>query len=757
MAAHRQLLTRALFVLGFLGLLAIAFRIGLRDGNRIGEHPDDKSRGPDANLKYQPRLPELDTGGFQLVLGSMDRWEPTATLAEIGRVWKGSAPRAESKFDRLLADHSIPAESRIEYLLHRTSAHLYAGQPTEAYSRICNARVLAESAPGLAARWLYTIVYFQGVTALRMGETENCVLCRGESSCIIPVAPSAVHTKPEGARLAIKHFTEYLTRFPDDFQVQWLLNVAHMVLGEHPNAVEPKYLIRLDPFTKSEFDIGRFRDVGARVGLTRLNEAGATIMDDFDNDGLLDILFTSWDASVSVVLYKNAGDGTFTDVTEKAGLSGQLGGLGVVQADFDNDGHLDLFLPRGAWLEHAIRPSLLRNNGNGTFTDVTEKAGLAGALNSDTAQWADFDNDGRVDLFIACERQPVRLYRNNGNGTFTDVADAAGLAPNTGMWKGCAWLDYDNDRYPDLFLNDLKGTAKLFHNNRNGTFTEVTKILGIDGPKEGLSCWAFDYDNDGYEDLFATSFDHTVADVVNGLLGRSHACQSNRLYRNVGGKKFVDVTKEAGLDLCFSSMGTNFGDLNNDGYLDFYLGTGDHDLASLVPNRMFLNVGGKRFADITGTSGTGNLQKGHGVAIGDWDRNGTADVLIQMGGALPGDGYHNLLFQNPGQGNNWLNLKLVGTKSNRAAIGARIKVVTAGPNPQTIYRTVCSGSSFGANPLEQLIGLGKADRVALVEVTWPTSNTTQTFRDVNANRALEITEGETEPKPRAYKPIALPK
>ena len=415
-------------------------------------------------------------------------------------------------------------------------------------------------------------------------------------------------------------------------------------------------------------------------------------------------------------------------------------------------------------MEHAIRPSLLRNNGDGTFTDVTVKAGLADALNSDTAQWVDFDNDGHLDLLVACERQPIRLYRNNGDGTFTDVAKSAGLADVRGVWKGVAWLDYDNDGYPDLFLNNLdeKGTAKLFHNNRNGTFTDVTAEMGIDGPHIGLSCWAFDYDNDGFIDIFATSFDRSVEDVVKGMIGQPHNRQSNRLYRNLDGKKFVDVTKEVGLDLCFSSMGTNFGDFDNDGYLDFYLGTGGHDLATLVPNRMFKNVGGKRFAEITASSRTGHLQKGHGVACGDWDRNGSVDIVIQMGGALPGDKSHNMLFQNPGQGNNWLSVKLVGgqtkggvgKKTNRAAIGARIKAVTAGPNPLTVHRLVSSGSSFGANPLEQHLGLGKADKVAVLEVYWPASGTTQVLTGVPVNCAIEITESpRNEYRIRDIKPV----
>jgi hypothetical protein len=337
------------------------------------------------------------------------------------------------------------------------------------------------------------------------------------------------------------------------------------------------------------------------------------------------------------------------------------------------------------------------------------------------------------------------------------VAGKAGLGNLPGMWKGCSWFDSDNDGYPDLFLNSYTGKPRLFRNNRDGTFADVTAAAGITGPGSGLSCWTWDYDNDGWTDVFATSYDRTLDDAVKGLLGQPHGRETSRLYRNRGGAGFADVTAEAGLGDCFSAMGTNFGDFDNDGFLDFYLGTGDHDIATLVPNRMFRNLGGRRFADVTSSSGTGHLQKGHGVGVGDWDRNGTADLVVQMGGAIPGDKYHNILFQNPGQGNNWLNVKLVGKKTNRGAIGARIKAVTAGQNPRTVCRTVCSGSSFGANPLEQLLGLGRADRVAVLEVHWPTSGTTQTFRDLRANQAIEITEFEPDVRVREYKPIALPK
>ncbi|MGV3483248.1 MAG: CRTAC1 family protein, partial [Planctomycetaceae bacterium] len=338
-----------------------------------------------------------------------------------------------------------------------------------------------------------------------------------------------------------------------------------------------------------------------------------------------------------------------------------------------------------------------------------------------------------------------QLYHNQRNGTFEEVTVRAGVSrPATFQCKGATWLDYDNDGNQDLFVNyhSPHVPAELFHNRGDGTFTEVSSSQQIAGPRQGFSCWTWDYNNDGWMDIFATSYDRSVGDVVVSMLGKGHKLESNRLYCNMQGKGFKDVTQDAGLNMVFSAMGTNYGDFDNDGFLDMYLGTGEPELAALIPNRMFRNVRGKRFSDITASSGTGSLQKGHGVSCGDWDRDGNVDIFIEMGGVIKGDMYHNMLFQNPGHNNSWLTIKLVGTKTNRAAIGARIKVLTQGPEPQTIHRHVSTGSSFGANPLQQTIGLGKAEKIAELEITWPTSGTTQTFHDIDVNQAISITEFE---------------
>jgi hypothetical protein len=215
------------------------------------------------------------------------------------------------------------------------------------------------------------------------------------------------------------------------------------------------------------------------------------------------------------------------------------------------------------------------------------------------------------------------------------------------------------------------------------------------------------------------------------------------LYRNFGEKGFRDVSEEVGLSAPIPAMGANFGDLDNDGFLDAYFGTGNMAYAGLIPNVMLKNIDGKRFEDISESSRTGHLQKGHGVSFADWDFDGDLDLFVVMGGGYPGDQSYNALFQNPGHGRQWLKVKLKGTKSNRPAIGARIQAEFkgAGGSLRSVYRTVGNNGSFGGNPWVQLIGLGDARTVSRLTVTWPAGQAKQTFENVPAGQSIEITEG----------------
>ncbi len=743
-------------------VLAILLAVGIPAGatylsRALRRAPAAEAPQAPTVFRYQRHLP-IDTSGYSIVQATIPAWEPTATLEDLHKHWQGIGGRMTAEQINLLGK-TTSLEERVKEAIKKVQLLNFQGKAEEAYNDLARLRDEITNDPKLEPAWLFTLIYYQGITALRRGENENCVNCLGASACILPISHSAIHQMPIGSRTAIKHFMEYLSAYPNDLEVRWLLNLAHMTLGQHPDRVAKEYLIQIDAIQGTKYSIGQFRNVSHLVGLQQDNMAGGAIMDDFDNDGLLDIVVTSSDLTQNMAFYRNTGDGKFKNLTQQFGLVGQLGGLNCVQTDYNNDGWLDIFIPRGAWQTHAIRPTLLRNDHGKRFVDVTEQAGLLKPCNSNSAQWADFDNDGWLDLFVCCEQQPNMLFRNRGDGTFVDVASAAGVAlpaktggsgsisgytgilgAATTMCKGGNWIDFDNDDYPDLFLNYGAGQARLFRNNRRGAFREVTKELGLDGPMGGFGCWAWDYDNDGWLDIWATSYDRTVEDVVLGIQGKPHSRKTNRLWRNLRGTRFENRTREAGLDGCYATMGCNFGDLDGDGWLDMYLGTGDPSLSTLVPNRLFRGLGGKRFAEISGSSGTAHLQKGHGVAMGDWDRNGSLDLFIELGGAIPGDRYHNVMFQNPGNTNSWVTLKFAGVKSNRPGIGARIKIVTAGKSPMTIHRVVCSGSSFGANPLEQTIGLGKAQKIDRLEVRWPTSRSTQVFRNLAVNRAVLVRE-----------------
>jgi hypothetical protein len=270
----------------------------------------------------------------------------------------------------------------------------------------------------------------------------------------------------------------------------------------------------------------------------------------------------------------------------------------------------------------------------------------------------------------------------------------------------------------------------------------VARSAGVQEPRGSFATWFFDYDNDGWPDLFVTSYYQSNDEVMRTYLGLPHNAETMKLYKNMRNGTFKDVTAEVGLDKVFMPMGANFGDIDNDGFLDIYLGNGDPSYGSLIPHVLLRNHDGKYFVDVTASSGTGELHKGHGIAFADLDRRGYEDILAEVGGAVPGDKHAFRLFENPGNGNDWINVRLVGVKTNRAAIGARLKVTVEnqGASTRTIYRTVGSGGSFGANPMEQHIGLGTAARITNLEIWWPASKTRQNFSNVERNQFIEIKE-----------------
>jgi hypothetical protein len=293
----------------------------------------------------------------------------------------------------------------------------------------------------------------------------------------------------------------------------------------------------------------------------------------------------------------------------------------------------------------------------------------------------------------------------------------------------------------------MRQPCRLYHNEGGGTFVDVAEKLGVTGPGVAFACWFWDFDNDGRLDLFVNDYHAGLAEIVADLIGaKVRGASRPALYKNLGRDGFRDVAADAGLDRPMAPMGVNFGDVDNDGYLDIYFGTGWMSYSGLVPNILLKNVDGERFDDATASSGTGHLQKGHGVSFADYDGDGDLDLFVELGGGVPGDQAYNALFRNPGRGNHWLRVKLVGTRTNRAALGAKVRVDLDGPGGEsrTVFRTIGNNSSFGGNGLAETIGLGPATRVARLTVTWPVSGTTQQLHDLPADRALVITEGEDE-------------
>lgn len=579
-----------------------------------------------------------------------------------------------------------------------------------------------------------------GIAYLHKAEMDNNIYHGQGDQCAFPLRSGMAFSKKEDSRRAIEYFQKFLEKVPDDLTSRWLLNYAYMTIGAYPSGVPQKYLIPPSAFESKE-EAPHFVDVAAAAGLKRFSMAGGVIVDDFEGNGLLDVVTSRMNMCEHLYYFHNNGDGTFSDRSEQAGLMDQLGGLNILQADYNNDGCMDVLVVRGGW-EIPMRKSLLRNNCNGTFTDVTREAGLAEpATATQTAVWADVNNDGFLDLFVGSENGGAQLFLNNGDGTFKDISHSAGV-DRVAFTKAVVSADYDNDGYPDFYVSNYAGNNFLYHNNHNNTFTDVAQQAGVLGPWISFPTWFFDYDNDGWPDLFVTSYFISIDESVRTYLGLPHNALGQKLYKNMGNGTFKDVTAEVGLDKVFMPMGANFGDIDNDGFLDIYLGNGNPNYASLLPHVLLRNHDGKYFADVTTASGTGELHKGHGVAFADIDRDGDEDILTLTGGAVPGDSHEFRLFENPGNGNDWINLKLVGVKSNRGAVGARIKVTVENESrgSRSIYRTVGSGGSFGASPLEQHIGLGKSARIANIGIWWPASNTRQSFANVGKNQFLEIKE-----------------
>jgi hypothetical protein len=490
---------------------------------------------------------------------------------------------------------------------------------------------------------------------------------------------------------------------------------------------------------------------------------------DFDGDGWQDIYFVNGrdqygrGIKAQNALYRNNGNSTFTDVTEKAGVPGTGYGLGCIWGDYDNDGHPDLFVTQYG------RNALYHNNGDGTFTDVTDKAGVAGmefgTYFHSGATFFDYDRDGKLDLYVggyvafapgaqrycnlggvtsscppsAYEGSADLLYHNNGDGTFTNVTKRAGIYQPSGKNLSVGVADYDNDGWPDLFVANDGLSAYLYHNDHNGTFKEQGSVTGMAFTGQGRTMAAMcialgDYNNDGWLDLYISDFQGN----------------SDHLWQNDAQGLFDEVSDHAGISLptrSVLSFGGGFFDYDNDGWLDLFIANGhvypeieqvSTEIRYKQINTLFRNDGHGKFTDVTKISGDAfqTPYVGRGVAFADFDNDGFLDVLVANNGDPP------LLIHNGGSnGNHFVSFQLVGTKSNRDALGTRLKLTVGGI---TQIREITSGGSYlSQSDLRAHFGLGVTAKIEVLEITWP-SGVRQFFRDIPGDQFYRIQEGKDE-------------
>ncbi len=583
------------------------------------------------------------------------------------------------------------------------------------------------------------------ISYMRKGEQENCANNHNAESCLMPIKGGGVHQLPAGSEKAIEMYMTILNKFPNDLQSRYLLNVAYMTLGRYPADVPKQWLIEQSVFSKVQSNIV-LKDIGREMDVDMNGMAGGCVVDDLDNDGLFDIVASSSGAQDQIRYLHQLRDKTFKKETASSGLIGLTGGLNLIHADYNNDGFADIMVLRGGWWGKAGRfPfSLIKNNGNNTFQDVTIEAGLYSAAPTQTATWFDFNMDGWLDVFVGHENYPSQLFMNN-KGKFVDVAPKYGLNVNLFI-KAVVSGDINNDGYPELFASVIGGPNKLWLNKPGAKpgeriFEDISKTAGIEEPLYSFPAWFFDFDNDGYNDIFVSGYGTTSSkaaeEEAKEMLGLPVEIALPRLYHNNGNNTFTDVSKEYNVNHVSFTMGCNFGDLDNDGWLDFYLTTGNPLFQSIVPNKLYHNLGGKKFEDITYATNTGHIQKGHGVAFADIDNDGDQDIYHVIGGAYEGDAFRNVLYENRTQtSNHWLKIKLKGVSANRSAIGARVRIKVKMPDgsSQDFYHSVSTGGSFGSKPLMIEAGLGKAVAIEEIEIKWPDAKQT---KEIITNVAMD--------------------
>ncbi|HMV66207.1 MAG TPA: CRTAC1 family protein [Myxococcota bacterium] len=706
----------------------------------------------------------IEAAGPPVIAPELDAW--ARSLRESVNKFYGELEwRALEAMGESLGD---TAERQVMNRITRGWHRLKFGDLPGAIADFEAAEALADSD---VPRWRGRARELLGAAWMRKAETDNCLTHGNGHSCVIPFDEHAIHADPTGMENAAAAFERCLTE--DEGQsvsAKWLLNVTYMARGQWPDAVPPQFQFP-EGFLDSEGEAAAWSNRAPDLHMTELSLAGGASTEDFDGDGLLDIMFSSFEPEATMRLFLNMGDGWYCNASDASGVSSIPGILHFSAADYDNDGDMDVFAPRGAWMQTQgdVRPSLLRNDGQGHFADVAVEAGMAGAdVNGPTqvGAWADVDNDGWLDLYVGREddeqavvgRHPSSLYLNQHDGTFVDIAGAAGVA-SAGFVKGASWFDMDEDGDVDLYVSSLRGRDHLYENRGDLTFVDRAERTRVLEPIKSFPSVAVDYDQDGRLDLFVAAFTNNYGgggpldpsyfqsaesyiDDKLGIPADELFSETAHMYRNTG-DGFEDVTAQLGLDDIHASMGLSVGDFDMDGWPDIILATGAPEYDALEPNIAYRNDQGQRFLDVTAATRMGHIQKGHGVAFGDLDEDGDEDVVVELGGAFRGDGALNALFVNPTNTSDTthrhaITLRLEGVRSNRNAIGARVKVVTPG---RTFYHLAGQTGSFGGNSMQIEVALADETEIQSVEIRWP-SGEVETITEVALDQIHHVREGE---------------
>ena len=573
--------------------------------------------------------------------------------------------------------------------------------------------------------------FFKALTLFRIDERKCCYDDFRSNSCIFPIIEKEYLFTTGNIKKANEIWGELLREQPWDYRNKWMFNLSnHLIGNETERKLRSVFAQKLgNGPTPGDIETS---NISNKMNLHCEGLAGGVIVEDFDQNGLQDVFRTSWYFDHNCQLLLQTEPGRFSEQTGQFMLDGEVGGLNCVSTDYNNDGYVDILILRGGWLGGlGLLPNSLLKNVNGKrFENVSFETGLTSAYPSHSAVWADFNNDGWLDLVIGNESRngafPSEFYLNHGGTVFNKQSAALGFSVNAYV-KGLSATDYDNDGDVDMFISNFGGNNQLIKNLLTETgelkFTDVTQAANVTGPKDSFSCMFFDYNNDGHEDLFVGGYgSSSVSEACRAYLGLTPKTGTSVLYRNLGNGTFQDVTGGMGLNNILNVMGMNHGDLNADGYEDIYIGTGSPSFSNLIPNRLFINDGGTNFVEKTYESRTGSLQKGHGISFADLDNDGDLEIYAALGGWYTGDNFKDFIFSTNRKFKG-LKLRLKGNASNVLGIGVKVEAVF---DDRKIFRQLFNSSSFGNNPLSVYLGQSHPSQLKSVTVYWPSGGITQT-------------------------------